>query len=183
MGGGSNIELCEEKYTSVLKIWEYKYGNGFILDTEYYYYGFKFSYDGNNFSSTKTKNWDDIKYFFVGNNSNFDYDVCDVSSCLTLGEIEVKASQVIQLIREGKCSNFRDKLLEKLKTHDIYNSDLKNRSVSAQICKDRNQRIISVTKIVIPYSGRGAVQAGRVVASIIFCLTAIGFKRSFWSFN
>ena len=62
-------------------------------------------------------------------------DVCDVSSCLTLGEIEVKASQVIQLIREGKCSNFLDKLFEKLKTHDIYNSDLKNRSVSAQILK------------------------------------------------
>ena len=62
----------------------------------------------------------------------------------------------MQLIIERKCKYFQSK---------SYDSNLKNISISVspQICKDRNQRIISITKIVIPYSFRDAVKAGRLI--------------------
>ena len=60
----------------------------------------------------------------------------------------------MQLIIERKCTYFQSK---------SYDSNLKNTSVSPQICKDRNKRIIYVTKFVIPYSFRDAVKASRIV--------------------
>lgn len=178
VGGGSNVDLCLEKYDNIQKIQILKNNEnqkikGFILKTEYFYYAIKCI--NKNFSSYRSKdikkcvNFIDDKYDI----KKFKIQDCEFSSGLTLEDIEKKVSNLIS----NNCKDFNNDLLEKI-SNDCkdFNKDLlekektnktfKKRNISVKICKDKYDKIRAVTKIIVPYKFLPGVIVGRIFASI-----------------
>ena len=166
-GQGENVELCQDKYDEIKMVRYYytKYypkKEGFILETEPFYYSFKYQNGG--ITSIRSKDYEKCEAHILQNVSeeNYDWDECEFYSSLTLGKIEEIVDDLLSETFKGTIKNFENAFKEKIK--EYYNFE--NRNISYRIDKERFEKINSVWKIVVPYKSRDGVIAGRVFASI-----------------
>ena len=171
---GSDVEILDEKDDRILKIeYVYDYHNknsyGLILETEGFFYSVKYNSSKKDLCSKRTKKFSEAKDF-IDKNGNFFYGNLEFDSNIKLGEF----GEIIDDL--NGCGN-DDEFIEQIKEKIKKSNGMKYSNYSPSICKEGFEKILSVTKVVIPYKGRAGVKAARAVGRI-FTFNLINLSES-----